>query len=715
MNDKFPLALPVGTVLQDKYTIESVLGQGGFGITYKAVENASGQAVAIKEFFPDSLATRTGVTVTSFSGERATNYTYGLDCFLEEAKTLAQFGSNPGVVNIRDYFECNNTAYFVMEFIEGKSFEELIKENGGRIEYKEAEKVLLPVIEALGAVHAQGIIHRDVTPDNIYITNEGDVKLLDFGAARYSLGDKSRSLDVVLKHGYAPKEQYSRHGRQGPYTDVYTVGVCFYFALTGRRPPDSIDRLEEDDLIPLSTLGVELEQYQEDAILKAMAVQPADRFNSMQEFKTALLGGETASQTATEVVPSAPAKEVQAEEKKAEKSAAKEKTTSSEKTATKKKPLVPIIIGVAVLAVASVCIFVLPKLGGSKENTGEQANAGVDTGEQVNAGGNNNEQANAGENTSSETPVSSEHAGTIKDSFEEQIYEELNFNNLIPGGYAAQTNGGTVYYVQMERGKISLVKNTKGVEKTIDHGDGDMHDLCVWGEDVVYNKDNKWYRYHDRDGSIEKLTGAFAKAHGGIFAISDSQYLTMREDGKDNYSLVMLSATGETLGSVSIGANDEFVAILDGNVYFVGEGNTLCKTSLSDFGKKVVDTYIDVSDARGLTAYNGKLYFGEWSGNISYYDPKTGGVTIWRNIAPREGMGLTEMSILDGELYIMFNDWYNYTMEIREVGLSSLREETIFEKNGACGYCIGFSDKLDKLVFGHTDGESHNITAVSIK
>jgi serine/threonine protein kinase len=207
---------------------------------------------------------------------------------LQEAETLAQFIGNKNIVRVHSYFEENGTAYFVMDFIEGTSFDVYIKEHGGRVSYEEAEKILLPVMDALAAVHSKGIVHRDVTPDNIYITKDGTVKLLDFGAARYSLGDKSKSLDVVLKHGFAPKEQYTRHGRQGPFTDVYALGATFYFAITGRRPPDSIDRLEEDTLIPPSKLGVEIPPLKENAILFALNVQPNKRFQSMAAFVQAL-------------------------------------------------------------------------------------------------------------------------------------------------------------------------------------------------------------------------------------------------------------------------------------------------------------------------------------------------------------------------------------------------------------------------------------------
>ena len=289
IDEKYPFALPPGTALAGQYVIEQVLGQGGFGITYRAVDHKSGQKVAVKEFFPDTMAARIGTTVTAFTGERGESFAYGKGCFLQEAETLAEFIGNENIVRVHSYFEENGTAYFVMDFVEGISFDRYIKEHGGHVGWEEAERILLPVMDALAAVHSRGIIHRDVTPDNIYITGDGTVKLLDFGAARYSLGDKSRSLDVVLKHGFAPKEQYTRHGRQGPYTDVYTVGASFYFAVTGRRPPDSIDRMDEDDLIPPGRLGVSVSPAKEEALLKALNVQPAERFQSMGEFKKALL------------------------------------------------------------------------------------------------------------------------------------------------------------------------------------------------------------------------------------------------------------------------------------------------------------------------------------------------------------------------------------------------------------------------------------------
>ena len=292
-NEKYPLSLPNGTVLGGKFVTVNVLGQGGFGITYEATAPKTGERYAIKEYFPDSLAMRRNdLMVMPLSSDRDENFSYGKSTFLQEAETLADFIGNENIVRIHSYFEENGTAYFVMDYVEGISLDRYIKQNGGKILYEDAERILLPVMDALSAVHEKGIVHRDVTPDNIILTKDGNVKLIDFGAARYSLGDKSKSLDIVLKHGFAPKEQYVRRGKQGSFTDIYALGATFYFALTGRRPPDSIERLEDDNLIPPSLLGVSLPGKAEDAILTALNVSPQDRFQNVSEFKKALLSSQ---------------------------------------------------------------------------------------------------------------------------------------------------------------------------------------------------------------------------------------------------------------------------------------------------------------------------------------------------------------------------------------------------------------------------------------
>ncbi|MBM6851552.1 protein kinase [Oscillibacter valericigenes] len=285
---KFPVALRAGTVLNDRYIIGRVLGQGGFGITYLALDTQLNAKVAIKEFMPNDIATRIGTTVSVAMDTKSEEFAYGAERFQEEARTLAKFIGNPNIAAVTSYFDENDTSYFVMDYIEGISFKTYIANHGGKISVEETLNVMIPVLRALTAVHAEGFIHRDVTPDNIYITKDGIVKLLDFGSARYSIGDKSKSLDVILKVGYAPKEQYIRRSRQGPFTDVYSCAACFYAAITGFLPPESLERLDEDTLVPISQCGIDIPEYLDKAILKGLAVQPEDRFQSAAEFLDAI-------------------------------------------------------------------------------------------------------------------------------------------------------------------------------------------------------------------------------------------------------------------------------------------------------------------------------------------------------------------------------------------------------------------------------------------
>ena len=287
--EKFPTALQAGMVLNDRYIVGRVLGQGGFGITYLAFDTQLQAKVAIKEYMPGEIAARMeGAAVSVMADTRSEDFAYGAERFREEARTLAKFIGHPNVAGVSSYFDENGTSYFVMDYIEGISFKSYIANAGGRVSTDEALNVMIPVLRALTAVHAEGFIHRDVTPDNIYISRDGNVKLLDFGSARYSIGDKSKSLDVILKVGYAPKEQYIRRGRQGPYTDVYSCAACLYGALTGVLPPESLDRLEEDELVPVSQVLPDIPEWLDRAILKGLAVQPENRFQSAAEFLDAV-------------------------------------------------------------------------------------------------------------------------------------------------------------------------------------------------------------------------------------------------------------------------------------------------------------------------------------------------------------------------------------------------------------------------------------------
>lgn len=295
MDDMNHTHLEPGTILQAKYQIKHALGQGGFGITYLATDLNLEVPLAIKEYMPQDLATRTqGTTQVSIhSGNLREHYDDGLKKFLLEARTLARFESHPNIVSVRDYFEANRTAYFVMNYIEGITLKEFIRENGGKITVDQALSVFIPVLDALREVHGYDVLHRDISPDNIFMTAKGQIILIDFGAARQSVSNKEHSMSIILKPGYTPEEQYRSKGQQGPWTDIYAVGATFYRAITGQMPLESLDRLVEDDLVPPSALGVDIPPSLEAALLRSMAVRAADRFQNAADFQSALLGSDT--------------------------------------------------------------------------------------------------------------------------------------------------------------------------------------------------------------------------------------------------------------------------------------------------------------------------------------------------------------------------------------------------------------------------------------
>ena len=359
-NEKmYPGALRAGTVLKGRYLLGRVLGQGGFGITYLAWDESLKARVAVKEYMPGELATRLEHRqVVVRTAARQEEFAYGQERFKEEARILAKFMGQPNIAGVTDYFDENGTSYFVMDYIEGISFKTYIAQAGGRVSPEEALDVMIPVLRALTAVHGEGLIHRDVTPDNIYITKDGNVKLLDFGSARYSLGDKSKSLDVILKVGYAPKEQYIRRGRQGPYTDVYSCAACLYAAITGYLPPESLERLDHDTLVPPSEAGAEIPLYLERAILKGLAVQPEDRFQTAGEFLEAL-----ESQNVVELTGSGREETLQ-----------KQQVRSQEKR--KKGRLAAAVCGIGALALAAVLF-----LGTGQSGTPDSAPASEPAGD----------------------------------------------------------------------------------------------------------------------------------------------------------------------------------------------------------------------------------------------------------------------------------------------------------------------------------------------
>src|SRR6516165_10641737 len=218
----------------------------------------NGLTVDSGEFLPRQLATRVsgGTQVHPYTSSQDT-FSIGLDQFLIEARNLAQFRDNPGIISVLDFFPENGTGYMVMEYLDGSTLEQYMVAHG-RLDIQVVLQLLIPVADALRACHAAGLIHRDISPDNIFLTSDGRVKLLDFGAARVAMGSQSTNLSVILKEGYAPFEQYQRNGRQGPWTDIYALTATLYRLLTGDLPVTAPDRVAGTPLPPPSEKGAQL-------------------------------------------------------------------------------------------------------------------------------------------------------------------------------------------------------------------------------------------------------------------------------------------------------------------------------------------------------------------------------------------------------------------------------------------------------------------------
>ncbi len=290
-DERSPHQLPTQTILNGKYLVGRVLGEGGFGITYLGWDLNLDMKVAIKEYYPSGFVSRETTfttTVTPFAGDKREAYLGGLTRFVGEAKSLAKFYSLPGVVSVKDFFKENGTAYIVMEYVDGITLKQYLKEQGGKLLASTVFDMVKPLMKSLGQMHAANIIHRDISPDNIMITREGNIKLLDFGAARSISTDGAKSLSVLLKPGYAPEEQYRSRGSQGPWTDIYALSATLYKMITGETPPESMERMHEDILVPPSKLGVCLNEAQENALLKGLAILQKDRYQSIEDFYGAL-------------------------------------------------------------------------------------------------------------------------------------------------------------------------------------------------------------------------------------------------------------------------------------------------------------------------------------------------------------------------------------------------------------------------------------------
>ncbi len=291
-----PLVLPHRTVLNGQFIVGKVLGKpGGFGITYLGWDINLATLVAVKEYLPRDYAGRDSdhASVMAHSREDASLFRFGLEQFLQEARTLARF-DHPNVVRTRSFFEQNGTAYLVMDYLQGVNLSEYLASKGGRLNEQQAGEIMLPILDGLQEVHAKGFLHRDIKPQNIYVTSTGRPILLDFGAARQAMGERSRSLSVVLTPGFSPYEQYHRRGEQGPWTDIYALAATYYYLLTGHAPPDAPERVASDELIPLRQLAPTVSTGLESAIMQSLSLEAAGRPQDVFIFRDILHGRATA-------------------------------------------------------------------------------------------------------------------------------------------------------------------------------------------------------------------------------------------------------------------------------------------------------------------------------------------------------------------------------------------------------------------------------------
>ena len=350
-----PHQLPVNTILYGRYIVGRVLGAGGFGITYIGYDLKLDGRVAIKEYYPSGAANRS-VSLTVYPTEEGNGNPFetGKERFLKEARVLSGFIEDSSIVTLRDYFEENGTAYIVMEYLDGEDLSHYAVRHG-KFTFDEALDLLEPAMLALDKVHKKGLIHRDISPSNLMVLSDGRIKVLDFGAARLQSVNGELSLSVMLKPGYAPIEQYSTHGEQGPWTDVYAMSATFYRLITGKAPTSATDRTCGSAVELPSALGVKITPAQEGALMHGLALQSADRTQTMAGLAESLRAKKTVHGSKPEK-PKAPEKP--------------EKTDKSGKPALPKKRL--IAIGAAALVVLAACLTLPALRNGTDSSAAKQ-------------------------------------------------------------------------------------------------------------------------------------------------------------------------------------------------------------------------------------------------------------------------------------------------------------------------------------------------------
>lgn len=277
--------LDPGTIVGGQYIVGKVLHYGGHTVSYLGMDAAENRKVIIKEYLPSDFSTRSEgeKEVTIYSGDGQTQFEQGLTNFLNEANRIQHLQETEGIARVYDCIAENDTGYVISEYLEGNTLKELL-DSGKKYSVKEARAFISQILNGLAKVHQMNVVHCDISPETIMVTNTGEIKLLDFGATRYVTTANSKSLSIILKRGYAPEEQYRSRGVRGPWTDVYALGAVMYRMITGITPPESVERVLVDDLKEPSKLGVELPESLENALMNALNVYQNERTQSADVF-----------------------------------------------------------------------------------------------------------------------------------------------------------------------------------------------------------------------------------------------------------------------------------------------------------------------------------------------------------------------------------------------------------------------------------------------
>lgn len=557
------------TILNGKYLVGRVLGEGGFGITYIGYDLNLEMPVAIKEFYPNGFVTRESSVTSMVSAYRGTNMeavSKWKNNFIKEARSLAKCAHLSGIVGVKDFFEENGTAYIVMEYLEGITLKAYIKSNGGKVEADQLLNVLEPVIDSLIKVHEYGLIHRDISPDNIMLLQGGVMKLLDFGAARDFASGDEKSLSVMLKPGYAPEEQYRTKGKQGPWSDVYAFAATIYKCVTGVTPPEAMERMRKDELKKPGEMGIAIDAQTEAAILKGMEVYAENRYQSMSEFKEALYAGQrrpyeaqTAQQLRMEIIggtdgEAETATGVTGQEQP--KTGVTGTVSTGQAGAPKKikevwqNHRIPVLAGIGILL--AVIIIAVPIAFGKKEEPTQTAEetAAAESGEPVTA----EEQAGTGEQAAQALQSAKEK---MEEGDYETAYEFLEMaKNLNPEETEIYSLGPDIL---MQRGEaaaaVALLEEGIGITgaSELDEEKQYLLENAVLEEQEIYKNGTLTSRqYYDRDKRLvriywynenEETTGWEDYVYNGNTLISQIRYYengvqengtAYNEDGSEN-------------------------------------------------------------------------------------------------------------------------------------------------------------------------------------